>query len=105
MKKLIIIPAVILGLLSYTSTSAQDALADSGDTTEVALQDEYTSVAVEEVPQPVLDAVAKDFLGAQVTAIGALEDKSEFKITLTKEDGESVDVYADAEGNWITKDE
>ena len=103
MKKLMIIPAIALGLLCFTPATAQDVA--SSDATEITLQDDYMPVAVEEVPQPILDAVAKDFLGAQVTAVGALEDMSEYKITLTKEDGESMDVYADAEGNWISKED
>jgi len=52
----------------------------------------------------VLDAVAKDFAGATISKAAAKEDASEFKLELTKEDGETVEVHCDAEGNWVAKD-
>lgn len=101
MKNLFVVPVVALGLLFSTNAVAQDETISSDS--EMVMQEDYIDVAVENLPQPVLDAVSKDFAGATVTAAGAKEDASEFKLTLAKEDGEVVEVYADAEGNWITK--
>ncbi|GAA3519430.1 hypothetical protein GCM10022393_37030 [Aquimarina addita] len=105
MKNLFVLPVVALGLLVGTQTmNAQEiASIDSNDATEVVAQEKYIEVAVENLPQPILDAVAKDFAGATITAAGAKEDASEFKLILAKEDGEAMEVYADAEGNWISK--
>ena len=103
MKKLFVLPALVVGLLVSTQNITANEIA-STDTVEVAVQDEYIDVAVENLPQAVLDAVAKDFPGATVAAAGAKEDASEFKLVIAKEDGEAAEVYCDAEGNWITKE-
>jgi len=104
MKNLFVLPVVAFGLLVGTSSiNAQAIASDSDETTEVTAQEKYIELAVENLPQPVLDAVAKDFAGATISKAAAKEDASEFKLELTKEDGETVKVYCDAEGNWVGK--
>ncbi|GAA3519435.1 hypothetical protein GCM10022393_37040 [Aquimarina addita] len=104
MKNLFVLAVVALGFLGTQTMNAQEeAVIESTETVEVATQEKYIEVAAENLPQPVLDAVAKDFAGATITSAGAKEDASEFRLVLTKEDGETAEVYADAAGNWITK--
>ncbi len=103
MKKLFVLPVLAFGLLLGTQ-SIQAQQTSSDETIEVATQEKYIELAVENLPQPVLDAVAKDFKGATISKAAAKEDASEFKLELTKEDGETVEVHCDAEGNWIGKD-
>ena len=102
MKKLFVVPALVLGFVFSTSAITANTLTDNTNM-EISMQDDYIEVAVENLPQPILDAVAKDFAGATIASAAAKEDASEFKLMLAKEDGETVEVYADAEGNWITK--
>ncbi|AXT52421.1 hypothetical protein D1818_16835 [Aquimarina sp. BL5] len=103
MKNLFVLPVVAFGLLLGTqSINAQELSSD--ETVEVTAQEKYIELAVENLPQPVLDAVAKDFAGATISKAAAKEDASEFKLELTKEDGETVEVHCDAEGNWVAKD-
>ncbi|WP_027394902.1 hypothetical protein [Aquimarina latercula] len=102
MKNLFALPVLAFGLLLGTQNiNAQETSSD--ETVEVITQEKYIELAVENLPQPVLDAVAKDFAGATISKAAAKEDASEFKLELTKEDGETVEVLCDAEGNWIGK--
>ncbi|KAA1243887.1 hypothetical protein [Aquimarina sp. RZ0] len=101
MKNLFVLPVVALGLLFGTqSINANEISFD--ETVEVTVQEKYIELAVENLPQPILDAVAKDFKGATISKAAAKEDASEFKLELTKEDGETVEVHCDAEGNWVS---
>ncbi|UZO81513.1 hypothetical protein NBT05_03330 [Aquimarina sp. ERC-38] len=103
MKKFFVVPALVLGFVfSVANVTAKE---NSNNLVEaVIVQDEYIEVAIENLPQPILDAVASDFAGAVISSAAAKEDASEFKLMLAKEDGEVVEVYADADGNWITKE-
>lgn len=102
MKKLFVVPALVLGFVFASSNITANSI-NNIESVIIVAQDDYIEVAVENLPQPILDAVATDFAGATISAAAAKEDASEFKLMLTKEDGEAVEVYADAEGNWITK--
>lgn len=103
MKNLFVLPAVAFGLLiGAQGINAQEIAV--AETMEVTAQEKYIELAVENLPQSVLDAVAKDFAGATINKAAAKEDASEFKLVLTKEDGEAIEVVCDAEGNWIAKD-
>lgn len=100
MKNLFVLPALAL-TLTIGSVAAQDLAVN--DATEVTLQEKYVELAVENLPQPVLDAVANDYEGATISKAAAKEDASEFKLELTQENGEIMDVFIDAEGNWISE--
>ena len=102
MKKLFVVPALVLGFVFASSNVTANSV-NNMESVVINAQDDYIEVAVENLPQPILDAVATDFAGATISSAAAKEDASEFKLMLTKEDGEAVEVYADAEGNWINK--
>lgn len=104
MKNLFVLPVLAMGLLFGTQNSnAQDVASSDQEEIAIVVQEKYIDLAIENLPQSVLDAVARDFKGATISKAAAKEDASEFKLELTKEDGEAVEVYCDAEGNWITK--
>ncbi len=103
MKNLFVLPVVAFGLLVGTQgINAQETA--SNDNTEVTapVQEKYIDLAVENLPQKVLDAVAKDFAGATIEQAAAKEDASEFKLIL-KQGEKEMEVYCDVDGNWITK--
>ena len=104
MKNLFVLPAIALGLLLGTQNINAQATSSDEVAEEVVLQEKFIELAVENLPQPVLDAVARDFKGASINKAAAKEDASEFKIELTKEDGETMVAHCDAEGNWIAKE-
>ncbi len=103
MKKLFLLPVLAFGLLVGTQEINAQEVA-SNDNTEIATpaQDKYIDLAVENLPQKVLDAVAKDFAGATIEAAGAKEDASEFRLVL-KQGEKEMEVFCDADGNWVTK--
>lgn len=103
MKKLIVLPIFLVSMIFAQGFYAQE-MTQIEEGTEMMAQDEYVEVAIENLPQPVLDAVASDYAGATITSAAAKEDASEYKLTLTMEEGESMDVYCDPDGNWITKE-
>ncbi len=103
MKKLFLLPVLAFGLLVGTQEINAQEVA-SNDNTEIATpaQDKYIDLAVENLPQKVLDAVAKDFAGATIEKAGAKEDASEFMLVL-KQGEKTMEVFCDADGNWVTK--
>ncbi len=102
MKKLFVLPVLALGLLVGTQSINAQEIASNDTETVTPIQDKYIDLAVENLPQKVLDAVAKDFAGASIESAAAKEDASEFKLILKQGDKE-MEVYCDADGNWITK--
>ncbi|GAA4273011.1 hypothetical protein U6A24_07025 [Aquimarina gracilis] len=103
MKNLFVLPVLAFGLLLGTQEISAQEIA-SNDNTEVTTpaQDKYIDLAVENLPQKVLDAVSKDFAGATIEKAAAKEDASEFKLIL-KQGEKEMEVFCDADGNWITK--
>ncbi|MBP2831745.1 hypothetical protein J8281_06045 [Aquimarina sp. U1-2] len=103
MKNLFVVSALTFGLVVGTQGINAQEMASS-ETTEIITiqQDDYIDLAVENLPQNVIDAVAKDFAGASIESAAAKEDASEFKLVLKQGDKE-MEVYCDASGNWISK--
>ncbi len=103
MKKLFVLPALALGLLIGTqNVNAQEEVASNDTEINVPVQDKYIDLAIENLPQPIIDAVAKDYAGATIEKASAKEDASEFKLIL-KHGEKEMEVFCNAEGNWITK--
>ena len=108
MKKLGLTFAAI-GLFFATTTQAQETSEASAEvTTEVAVaaQDEYTKIEVAELPAAVTLAIETDFAGATAKEVWVKEKegKKVYKIKLDV-NGKEKKVYADAEGNWIKKED
>ena len=103
MKNLFVLPVLAFGLLVGTQSMNAQEVASNDDKEVIApVQEKYIDLAVENLPQPVLDAVAKDYAGATIESAGAKEDASEFKLVLKQGDKE-MEVFCDAEGKWISK--
>ena len=109
MKKLGLTFAAI-GLFFATTTQAQD-VEETSTTTEVVtevsvVQDDFKKIEVSELPAAVTAAIATDFEGATTTEayVKEKEGKLVYKIKLDV-NGEVKKVYADAEGNWIKKED
>ncbi|WP_062054505.1 hypothetical protein [Aquimarina longa] len=103
MKNLIVLPVLAFGLLIGTQTITAQEIASNETTEAIApVQDKYIDLAVENLPQPVLDAVAKDYAGSTIERAAAKEDASEFKLVI-KQGEKEMEVFCDAEGKWIAK--
>jgi len=103
MKHLFVVPIVAIALL-FVNPQINALEIASGDQTEVTtiIQEKFIALAPENLPQKVLEAVAKDFEGAIIENASAKEDASEFKLIL-KQGEKEMEVYCDADGNWISK--
>jgi len=103
MKKLFVLPVLAFGLLLGTQSISAIEITnhDTGKIT-APIQEKYIDLAVENLPQTVIDAVAKDYTGASIERASAKEDASEFKLVL-KQGEKTMEVYCDADGNWIKK--
>ncbi len=103
MKNLFVLPVLVFGLLvGAQEINAQDIASTDASEITTPAQDKYIDLAVENLPQTVIDAVAKDFAGAVIEKAGAKEDASEFMLVL-KQGEKTMEVYCDADGNWIKK--
>jgi hypothetical protein len=98
-----------IGLFFATAAQAQDveATTTTSVVTETAVQtDDFKMVEVSELPEAVTAAIATDFEGATTKEAYVKEKEGNliFKIKLDV-NGVEKKVYADADGNWINKDD
>lgn len=100
MKKLMIVPAVALGMLFTTNANAQVSDNMEKAPTEVKMQKEYEKINKSELPEAVVTAVATDFKGSTISEAFKTEDNT-YKLVLKNEAGEKGIVYTDATGKWI----
>ncbi len=109
MKKLGLTFAAI-GLFFATTAQAQESEAAAEVSTEVEVaveaQDEYEKIEASALPAAVTLAIETDYAGATAKEVWMKEKegKKVYKIKLDV-NGEEKKVYADAEGNWIKKDD
>lgn len=99
MKNLFLTTAFVLATFSTFATTNNNT---NEIVNTVAIDKDYKEISVDQVPQAVKDAVAKDYAGATI-AKAYVNSNKEYKLELTA-GGESKKVFADAAGNWISKD-
>lgn len=107
MKKLGLTFAAI-GLFFATTAQAQvysEASTEAEMTTQ-QVQDDYVQLEAAELPAAVSTAVTRDYAGATTQEVWMKEKdgKTVYKLKVDV-DGTEETLYADAEGNWIEKDE
>lgn len=100
MKKLIVSAAIVLGSLN---TFAGITLNTNPVSKVVVITDEFTEIKIEELPAVVTEALKKAYPDAMLSKAYVNEAK-EYKLDVTI--GDKVgSLYADANGNWIQKQE
>ncbi len=104
MKKLIFAAVLSLGSLTAFAqdTQATEAEEVQSEATEVvaAAQDDFSEIAVEELPEAVTAAVEKNYPTATINK-AAVNEAKQYKLEVSLEDGTSGTLFADEEGNWI----
>ena len=99
MKKLVLIVALAFGSVSLfaqeAKTTVEEMAAESG-----AIQEDFSEVAVAELPEAVTAAVVKNYPTATINN-AYVNEAQQFKLEVSLEDGTLGTLYADAEGNWI----
>ncbi|MFV8324537.1 hypothetical protein [Flavobacterium sp. ZS1P14] len=104
MKKLILSAAIFLGSLSTfaqaSATTKTEATTQTAQATQT-VEEKYTEIKAEEVPDAVKGALKKAFPTAKLEKV-YVNEKKEYKLEVTV--GEKAGaLYADAAGKWITK--
>jgi hypothetical protein len=98
MKKLVFATALAIGSLTI-GTAATPIIFHDGIMEEVMAQD-YKEVAVSDVPTAVTDALEADYAGATLNK-AYVNEEDDYKLEVSMEDGTAMELYADAEGNWL----
>lgn len=98
MKKLILSAAILLGSLS---TFASTIPATNVDVKTTSIQEEYTEVKLEEVPEAIKAALKTAYPDA-VLDKAYINAAKEYKLDVTIGDKKG-NLFADANGKWIKK--
>ena len=100
MKKLIIASLFTLACIGTTFGQTEVSKEDLPKTT-LSTQD-YVEVVVSKLPQPVLDAVSKDFEDATISKAWK-NAKGEYKLEVATADKQTLTLHSTGKGEWIKK--
>ncbi|MEW2920356.1 MULTISPECIES: hypothetical protein [Flavobacteriaceae] len=98
MKNLVL--ATVLSFVGFTAFASVEAPELSVDKATVITVGDFEEINVSDLPEAVTTAVAQNYPTATVDK-AYKNDKDQYKLELSLEDGTQGTVYADAEGNWI----
>lgn len=109
MKKLYV-TAVVAGAMFFSVESATAQVYENSQAEaemQQTQQTDYTQIEEQDLPEEVRLAVARDYQGSTLSEIYSRErdGQTTYKLVLSAEDGESQELFADAQGNWIENDE
>ena len=96
MKKLILAVAIVA---SGFSTFALTVNPIQSEITAVSITEEFKEVALENLPEAVTAAVAKDLSAATINK-AYVNSSEQYKLEITMDGTDNV-VYADKDGNWL----
>ena len=99
MKKVLLIALLSLGTMTAFAQETETAVEEVA-TEVMEAQDAFAEIAIEELPETITAALEAAHPGATI-AKAYINEASQYKLEVAKEDGEAVELYADAEGNWI----
>ncbi len=99
MKKLFITAVFALG--SLTAFAQEEQATEAQDTaTEAVAQDDFSEIAIEEVPEAVTSMIETNYPGATVNS-AAKNEAGHYKVEVSLEDGTSGALILDEEGNAV----
>ncbi|HDZ14182.1 hypothetical protein LCGC14_0665960 [marine sediment metagenome] len=88
--------------MEETPQQEQSAMEDTGDTTMDTVQEGFTEVSMDEVPEPITNAVKENYPNATLDKVH-VNEQMQYKLEATMEDGSNATMMMDAEGNAIEK--
>lgn len=97
MRKIVFATALAIGSMSLGM--AATPIFHDGIMEEVFYQD-YNEIALADVPAAIMTALESDYPGATLNR-AYVNEEGQYKLEVSAEDGSSMDLYADAEGNWL----
>lgn len=99
MKKVVLMAAFSLGTMTAFAQEEETAV-ESVATEVMEEQEAFAEIALEELPEAITTALEAAHPGATISK-AYVNEAAQYKLEVAKEDGEAVELYADAEGNWI----
>lgn len=108
MKKIFLTTLAATAMLFTVETATAQVYEEGTAQEELQQQkDEMQKIEVQELPEEVQQAVERDFQGATISEafVEEKEGEKKYKIVLTTQEGETKELYADAQGNWIDKED
>ncbi len=86
------------------TTMSEAEKAQMASSTPTAQEDGFSEATPKDVPKVVVDALMRDFPTADISRISVNTDRI-FRLDGSFGDGSKAILYADAKGNWYTKDD
>jgi len=99
MKKVLLAAVLSLGTMTAFAQEEETAVAEVA-TEVMEAQDAFAEIAIEELPEAISAALEAAHPGATISKV-YVNEAAQYKLEVAKEDGEALELYADAEGNWI----
>ncbi|WP_424492482.1 hypothetical protein [Salinimicrobium sp. GXAS 041] len=105
MKKICLTAVAATAMLFSVQNATAQVYEEGTETTQETQKEEMEQIEVAELPDEIQQSVERDFQGATVSEAYFKEKDGEkkYKIVLTTLQGETKELYADAQGNWIDK--
>ncbi|MFD2589418.1 hypothetical protein ACFSTE_01155 [Aquimarina hainanensis] len=116
MKKIAMIIAVVISVISAQGISAQQDLAMNGIYEELNSfnneleklnhlleQNEYTEIEIAELPVAIVDAVVRDYVDLHIYGAFFSKDNT-YKVILKGDKNKTKTLFASAKGQWIKPD-
>ena len=107
MKKIVLSFAAVAFMFSTQVVSAQVTEAEVAVEEAVTLQEDWTVIDSTELPVEVQQAFERDYEGAVISeaAVNEKDGVKEYRLKVTTAEGEEKELYSDALGIWIDKEE
>jgi len=99
MKKVLLVAALSFGTMTAFAQEEETTVQEVA-TEVIEAQDAFAEVAIEELPETITEALEAAHPGATISK-AYVNEAAQYKLEVAKEDGETLELYADAEGNWI----
>ena len=104
MKKLPMIIAIVVSVISAQGAIAQEDLAFADELDSFEYQNElqeYTEIEIVDLPMAVQNAVANDFVEYRIAKAFMAKDNS-YKLVLKNENNQSKIMFISADGDWMS---
>ncbi|MEO1012938.1 MAG: hypothetical protein AAFX53_16690 [Bacteroidota bacterium] len=98
MKNLMLAAVMCLGTITAIAHGASGL--DDASITVAETQDDFNEVALTDVPEAITAALEIAHPGASITK-AYVNEQSQYKLEVTTEDGQQVELFSDAQGNWL----
>lgn len=92
--------ATVLSFVGITAFAQVETPEVENTSAMEIVKGDFEEISVSDLPSAVTSAVEANYPTAKIDK-AYKNDKDQYKLDLTLEDGTSGTVYADAEGNWI----